>query len=144
MESLIVRVVEYHIHPVADIALAASDLSFGPDPNDVITPTVKFGLEIIKTAATIPTIKRFVYTSSSTAATLPYPNKEFTVEHDSWDEPAIEQAWAPPPYESDRVYAVYAASKTQTEQALWKFVKEAEPGFVLNTGITRTSLYENC
>jgi nucleoside-diphosphate-sugar epimerase len=94
-------------------------------------------MDIIKTAATIPTIKRFVYTSSSTATTLPYPNKEFTIEHDTWNEPAVQQAWAPAPYESTRSYAVYAASKTQTEQALWKFVKEEKPSFVLNTGMNQ-------
>lgn len=102
----------------------------------VITPTIKYSLDIIKTAATIPTIKRFVYTSSSSAATFPYPDKEFTTEHDSWNEPAVKQAWAPAPYEPSRAYAVYAASKTQVEQVLWKFVKEEKPGFVLNTGIS--------
>lgn len=101
----------------------------------MITPTIKFGLEILKTAASIPTVKRFVYTSSSTAVTLPCPNKEFTIEADTWNEACIEMAWAPPPYEPTRGYAVYAASKTQTEQALWKFMKEEKPGFVLNTGM---------
>lgn len=125
---------------LANIALAASDVTFGPDPNKVITPTIQYGLDIIRTAASIPTIKRFVYTSSSTAATMPYPNKKFTIEQDSWDEPAVKQAWAPAPYEPTRSYAVYAASKTQTEQALWKFVQKEKPGFVLNTG---TCSFEN-
>ncbi|TLD37912.1 hypothetical protein E2P81_ATG03587 [Venturia nashicola] len=119
---------------------AASDLTFGNDPHKVITPTIEYGLNIIRTAATISTIKRFVYTSSSTAATLPYPDKRFTIDHDSWDEPAVEQAWAPAPYESTRAYAVYAASKTQTEQALWRFVEEEKPGFVFNTVLPDTTL----
>lgn len=72
---------------------------------------------------------------------MPYPNKKFTIEHDSWDEPAVEQAWAPAPYEPTRAYAVYAASKTQTEQALWKFVKEQKPGYVLNTGMTHRRFF---
>lgn len=103
----------------------------------MITPTIKRGLAVLKTAATIPTVKRFVYTSSSTAVTLPYPNKEFTIETDTWDDPCIELAWAPPPYEPSRGYVVYAASKTQTEQAMWKFVIEEKPGFVFNTGTPR-------
>lgn len=73
---------------------------------------------------------------------MPYPNKKFTIDHGSWDEPAVEQAWAPAPYEPTRAYAVYAASKTQTEQALWKFVKEEKPGFVLNTGMPSTRFAE--
>ncbi|KAE9986047.1 hypothetical protein EG328_006598 [Venturia inaequalis] len=135
-----IEVLKNVLQDVHGVVHTASDVSFGADPNKVITPTIKYGLDIIKTAATIPTIKRFVYTSSSTAATMPYPNKEFTIDHDSWDEPAVEQAWAPAPYEPTRAYAVYAASKTQTEQALWTFVKEQKPGFVFNTVLPDTTL----
>jgi hypothetical protein len=66
--------------------------------------------------------------------TLPEPDKEFTVDVDTWNEAAVKMAWAPPPYAMDRAYAVYAASKTQAEQALWKFEKEEKPGFVVNSG----------
>jgi hypothetical protein len=36
------------------------------------------------------------------------------------------------PYEPERGYPVYAASKTLSEQEAWKFVREKKPGFVLN------------
>ena len=56
------------------------------------------------------------------------------MDQDSWNEEAVKRAWAPPPYTPDRAGAVYAASKTQAEQELWKFVKEFEPGFIVNAG----------
>lgn len=81
-----------------------------------------------------PSVKRFVFTSSSTAATNPVPNKEFDIDTSSWNQVAIDKAWAPPPYEEpDRAWNVYGASKTQAEQAVWKFVKENSPHFETNT-----------
>jgi len=78
-------------------------------------------------------VRRFVYTSSSTAITAPKPNVEFIVSIDNSNNDNIEAAWKPPPYEPERACAVYCASKTQAEQDMWKFVKEKKPGFVLNT-----------
>jgi len=123
----------------AGVAHTASDLSFGSDPNVVITPVVELCVTILKAASKVPTIKRFVYTSSSTAVTLPIPNKKFTINVDTWNEDCVKQAWAPPPYEQSRGYAVYGASKMQAEQALWKFEKEYHPGFVLNTVLPDTT-----
>lgn len=87
---------------------------------------------ILKSAANEPSVKRFVYTSSSTAATLPIPNKEFTIDTDTWNDAIIKKAWAPPPYRKDRVLAVYGSSKTEGEKALWKFMEEQKPAFVAN------------
>ena len=57
---------------------------------------------ILKSAANEHSVKRFVFTSSSTAATDPIPNKEFTIGTDTWNDATIEAAWAPPPYKDDR------------------------------------------
>ena len=78
-------------------------------------------------------MKRVVYTSSSTAITAPKPNKKFEVSIENWNTEDIEQAWKPPPYESDRIWAVYGASKTQAEQSVWEYVKERNPSFTVNT-----------
>lgn len=88
---------------------------------------------IFTSAAREPSVKRFVYTSSSQAATDPIPNKEFTIDSNTWHDSCIEEAWAPPPYADERKWAVYAASKTEAEKALWKFAKEQKPGFVVNS-----------
>ena len=107
-------------------------MSFDPDPNKVI-PEVLAGINgILKSAVSEPSIKRFVYTSSSTAATSPKPNEVFDITTDTWNEEVIKKAWASPPYEADRAGIVYGASKCEAEKALWKAVKEKKPHFVCN------------
>lgn len=86
----------------------------------------------MESAAKEPQIKRFVFTSSSTAATTPRPNTKFAINADTWNNETVEQAWAPPPYEPMRAWAVYGASKTQAEQAMWKFMEDKKPHFVAN------------
>jgi hypothetical protein len=107
-------------------------MTFDPDPNKVI-PEVLAGINgILKSAASEPSVKRFVYTSSSTAATAPKPNKEFNITTELWNEEDIKQAWAPPPYNEDRKWAVYGSSKAEAEKAVWKFVKGQKPHYVCN------------
>ncbi|KIY03615.1 uncharacterized protein Z520_00306 [Fonsecaea multimorphosa CBS 102226] len=104
------------------------------DPNEGIPIVVNGTVNALKAAAGEPSVKRFVLTSSSTAAISPKPNVEFSADETTWNEEAVKAAWAPPPYEGEqRKLDVYSASKTQGEQAAWKFMKEEKPGFVLNT-----------
>jgi nucleoside-diphosphate-sugar epimerase len=111
----------------------ASNLSFDSDPNKVI-PEVLAGINgILKSVARESSVRRFVYTSSSTAITAPFPNKEISIDEKGWNEADIKAAWAPPPYTADRKWAVYGASETEAEKALWKFVKEQKAGFVVNS-----------
>lgn len=117
----------------AGVAHVASNLTFDSNPNAVI-PEVLAGMKnTLRAAAKHASVKRFVYTSSSTAATAPKPNKRFHVDADTWNEEQVEQAWAPPPYNADRSWAVYGASKTQAERECWRFVREEKPSFVLST-----------
>lgn len=76
---------------------------------------------------------RFVYTSSSVAITIPKPDVKFTISTNDWNDEDVEAAWKPGPYGPERALPVYAASKTQAEQAMWQFVKEEKPSFTLNT-----------
>lgn len=115
------------------VAHVASDLSFNPDPNIVITGCVNAIESILKVAHSTPSVKRFVYTSSSNAATRPLSDQPRHVDATSWNEEILEQAWAPPPYGDDRAYAVYAASKVACERAAWMFMLEQKPSFVFNT-----------
>ena len=111
----------------------ASNLSFKPDPNEVI-PEVLAGVDnILEATTTEPKVKRFVFTSSSLAAVSPVPDVKFDIDENSWNEECIKEAWAPGPYESPREWSVYGASKTQAEQAVWKFAKEKKPHFEVNT-----------
>ena len=103
------------------------------DPNKAVPTVVNGILNALNAAATEPQLKRVVMTSSSTAATGPKPNVEFSIDEKTWNHEDVEAAWKPPPYEGhDRVLAVYAASKMQSEQAAWKWMKENQPSFVLN------------
>jgi nucleoside-diphosphate-sugar epimerase len=124
---------------VTAIAHVASTLTFDPNPNKVI-PEVLGGINgILKSAAASPSVKRFVYTSSSTAATAAIPNKKFDITTDTWNETDIKAAWAPPPYEDSRKWSVYASSKAEAEKALWEFVKEQKPHFVCNAILPNTN-----
>jgi nucleoside-diphosphate-sugar epimerase len=112
----------------------ATTISPALDPHDAIPTVVNGTLNAVKAAAKEPSIKRFVLTSSSTAATLPKPNLKFDLDESTWNEESIQKAWAPPPYTEERRWDVYGASKTEGERALWNFVKENKPGFVANAG----------
>ena len=90
--------------------------------------------QILESATRTPSVKRFVMTSSSTAATNPKPGVKFTIKETTWNQEATDAAWAPPPYTAERRWDVYGASKTQAEQELWKFVHDHKDiGFTANT-----------
>lgn len=114
-------------------AHVATPVMQGHDPNKVIPIVIDGTLNALKAAAKEPMMQRFVLTSSSTAAASPQPNVEFSMDESTWNEEAVKQAWAPPPYEGiERMLNVYSASKTQGEQEAWKWIKENEPNFVFN------------
>lgn len=114
------------------MAHAAADVSFGPDPNLVVTPAVKLTQAVLEAAAATPSIKRVVLTSSAAAAVDFHADKPYDLGPDSWNTGAVEEAWAPPPYDRERSVAVYAASKIAAEKEAWKFVEERKPSFVLS------------
>jgi nucleoside-diphosphate-sugar epimerase len=105
-----------------------------PDPNKVITPMVAGTLNLLKAAAKHPAVKRFVLTSSCTAAASQKPEIGLTIDADTWNDEVAHEAWAAPPYREERGFAVYSASKMQVEKEAWKWHKEHKPQFVLNTG----------
>ncbi|KAG7410047.1 Aldehyde reductase 2 [Fusarium oxysporum f. sp. rapae] len=119
------------------VAHTASIMSLDPDPNNVIPGAIGFAVAAIKAAYAEPSVKRFVFTSSSAAAVNSNPDGTgVTVTEESWNEAAVEKAWADPPYTPERRGPVYAASKVQAEQAIWKYHKEhrsEKPDFVVNT-----------
>ncbi|CAG8979338.1 hypothetical protein HYALB_00002463 [Hymenoscyphus albidus] len=110
----------------------AGDLSFNPDPN-VVIPAVVGGIKsVLASAAKTPSIKRFVYTSSSTAVSDSILSGEKHLDSSSWNEEAAARAWTPP-YAPEHANDVYAASKVAAEKALWEFVEEKKPAFVANS-----------
>ncbi|UKZ90714.1 uncharacterized protein TrAFT101_005715 [Trichoderma asperellum] len=117
---------------VPDIT-AAGDMSFGADPNKIITPMVNSVRNLLETATKEPSVKRFVFTSSNQAALNRTLGKEFMVDKTAFNEASVAAAWRPPPYEPDRIWDVYSALKTQIEQEVWKFTREEKPKLVVNS-----------
>lgn len=124
---------DWSIVGVSGVAHLASVVNLDADPNKVIPQVVAGAVNAATAASKESSVKRFVYTSSSAATTAPKPNVKFTIKATDWNDEDIEAAWKPPPYEPERAWAVYRASKTQAEREMWKFVKEKNPTFVLNT-----------
>ena len=111
----------------------AMPMSFDADPNKVITPTVQTMSSLLRAAARVPSVKRFVYTSSIGAAYSPRTGIPATLTKDSWNDAAVEAAWAPPPYTPERGGKVYAAAKVAAERAMFQFVEETNPGFTVTS-----------
>ncbi|KAF2473354.1 dihydroflavonol-4-reductase [Lindgomyces ingoldianus] len=107
----------------------------GQIPEETIPIAIKGGLNALKAAAKNPSIKRVVYTSSSIAATMPRPNTDFSVDETSYNEVAVKKVWNHPEDEPESFKGLYmyAAIKTETEMAMWKWVREEKPGFVFNS-----------
>lgn len=107
-------------------------MSFSPDPNSVIPPMISGTLNLLDAASSHPKVLRFVLTSSCAAAATPGVSRK--IDRDTWNKDACDAAWAPPPYEPERGFAVYAASKMESEWEAWKWNSERKPSFTLNTG----------
>ncbi|GIZ41043.1 hypothetical protein CKM354_000436000 [Cercospora kikuchii] len=118
---------------VAGVAHLAADLSMSPDPNVVIPATVTGVKRALEAAAATSSVKRVVYTSSVVSLPGFAPGVAGQITADDWNEEAVKAAWAPPPYDESRILPVYSASKTESEQEAWKYVKEQKPSFVFNT-----------
>ena len=104
------------------------------DPNQQVPGVVAGSLHVMKAATKEPSVKAVVLTSSSWASATPVPNVKYHINSELWNEDAVKAAWAPPPYEQDRLMAVYAASKVEGERACWKYMEENKPRFTFNAG----------
>jgi len=111
---------------VSGIIHLASILTFSTKVDEVIQPTVKAALNVLTSATKEPLVKSIVFTSSSTAALSPQPNKKIVVTADTWNNETLNHALSDANPDG---FSVYAASKTAAEQAVWKAVKETQPPF---------------
>ncbi|KAK1450474.1 hypothetical protein CMEL01_07810 [Colletotrichum melonis] len=118
---------------VSGIIHLATITSLDPDPRKVIPGTVDGALSVLKAAAEEPSVKEVVYTSSFVALILPWAGDTTHVTQHTWNEAAVEAAWAPPPYEASRSMSTYAASKVTAEKAVWNFVSEKQPHYNVNS-----------
>lgn len=99
------------------------------DPKTSISRVVDIALNALRSAAGEPGLKRFVYTSSSFAVTLPKPDKEFTLYVGTFNDEVIERVKKPDPSWDN----VYAAGKVEAERAIAKWLEENDGKIVVNT-----------
>ncbi|KAH8688571.1 hypothetical protein BGZ61DRAFT_533343 [Ilyonectria robusta] len=133
------------IKGVSAISHVATVMIFDPDPNKVIPTVISGAINALKAAYAEPSVKRFIFTSSSTTAAMsPKPNVPgIVITEDTWNEEAVKLAWAEPPYLPERSAITYAASKTQAEQEVWKFHgenKHKRPDLVVNIVLPNANL----
>lgn len=131
---------------VHGIIHTASIVSYSPDPNAVIPPTIAGVTNLLYAASKEQSVKSFVYTSSSLASAggILGPNKHVNIDTSTWNDNAINEAWkvTSPPFPPTAPAVVYAASKVEAEKALWKFVEEEKPHFQVNTVLPDANLGE--
>lgn len=118
---------------VAHVALPGS---VPGDTDEVPQQAVDSAIALLRAAAKEPSVKRVVFTSSSVAV-ISAPNyKEEPLTDKDWNELALER------YESateeDKKHPSwtglrYAATKTLSEKAAWKWVEENKPSFEIVT-----------
>ncbi|CAH0044591.1 unnamed protein product [Clonostachys solani] len=129
---------------VSGVVHVASDVSFELDPAAVIGRAVKFIETILAVVKRHDSVKRFVLTSSSSAVIIPKSNQVgVRVDEKTWNDEAVKAAWDPQTPEEGKGYAIYAASKTESERAAWKWVERNNPGFIFNTVLPNYTIGEN-
>ncbi|KAF5007193.1 hypothetical protein FDECE_6455 [Fusarium decemcellulare] len=114
----------------------ANDMTGVKDPHIAIPRAVNGALNAVKASAKEPAMKRFVFTSSSFAATQPKPNQKFTVTAETFNEEAMENAWKP---DADSA-TVYSASKVEAERQITAWVKENNSSLIVNAVLPNANI----
>ncbi|OHF01191.1 NAD dependent epimerase/dehydratase [Colletotrichum orchidophilum] len=113
------------VEGVSAVIQVASPVALSPNPESIIPRSITVAMNALKAANKSPSVKRFIFTSSSVAAALPQPDKKrIEVSSDSWNTESVEIAWREAPYHPQRAWHIYAASKVEAEMAVWKFYHE--------------------
>ncbi|KAJ7653909.1 NAD-P-binding protein [Mycena polygramma] len=115
---------------VSGIVHLATIATFSDEVNEVVPPTVKGALEVLRSAAKEPGVKAFVYTSSSSAVVVADPGKKIVLTEDTWNEKDMQEARNNP---KAHPFVVYAASKAEAEKAVWQAVEQTKPPFQVAT-----------
>ncbi|CRG83653.1 Aldehyde reductase 2 [Talaromyces islandicus] len=123
------------VRGVSAVVHVASIGTFDPNPYNSIPQVVLGVTSLLDAALGEPSVKVFVYTSSVAATATPTTDNTTHIGPDTWNDIAVQLAWAPPPYDQDpaRGMIAYMAGKTEAERALWKYVKDKTPHFTVNS-----------
>ncbi|KAK0575286.1 hypothetical protein LWI29_036691 [Acer saccharum] len=106
------------------------------DPQaDIVDTAVKGTLNVLKSCAKSPSVKRVIYTSS--IAAVMYNEKPLT------SDTVVDETWFSDPAVCKKAKKWYALSKTLAESAAWKFAEENGIDLVtLNSGLTIGTLLQ--
>ncbi|KAF5604327.1 aldehyde reductase II [Fusarium pseudocircinatum] len=128
------------IKGVAAVVHVASPLGLDSGTGTMIPDAIASALNALKAANSEPSVKRFVYTSSSTAAVFPEAEIPVVVDANTWNDKALSilqnSASAP------EWYVAYAASKVEAERAVWDFYQNdvtRRSDLVVNTVLPSTN-----
>jgi nucleoside-diphosphate-sugar epimerase len=116
---------------VAGIIHVAINTELPPNPEPYVPKAIEETLNVLRAASAEPSVKSVVLTSSSIAAVA--WGAKGNIPKDAFNEDMTKLAWDPNFEHPAKKFFVYAAAKTQSEQAAWKYVKEQQPHFTLNT-----------
>lgn len=121
------------VRGVDGIAHVASRVFFDPDPHKAIPPVIQSAIGLLEAATKEPSVKCVVYTSSSGACMTPIPGKKYHIDSSTYNE-GSKAAWTlPMSQDMPRMMLNYLCSKTEAEQACFKWVKENKPHYTFNT-----------
>lgn len=115
----------------------------------MIQRVIVMNKNLLATASQEPKMRRFVYTSSSEAAVYSSfleqdASQPIRVTANTWNEKGVERVSREPSFPTPKAgFDLYAASKTLGEQAIWQWVKEHQPVFVVNTGIFKAIVFRS-
>ena len=110
------------------------------EAGQVIETAVRGATNILLAASNTPSVRRFVYTSSSTAVYMPgyHGTPQRSVTQWTWNDGTVayvqrhhENIPNPTPGVHDG-YMIYATSKTLAEKAVWQWVDNHKPNFNVN------------
>lgn len=109
-------------------------MSFRDDPNVVIPLVVSGVRNALKAAASTPSVKRFVLTSSSNCLFQAVADTKYHLDSNSWNDISPKEAWKTEGFDpAARPMHIYSASKIAAERAAWEFMQKEKPNFELNT-----------
>ncbi|EWG55413.1 hypothetical protein FVEG_13416 [Fusarium verticillioides 7600] len=106
---------------------------YTPDPNVGFASAIEAALTVCRSAAKEASVKRFVVAGGLWTSVWPKPGETKTVGQDTWNDDLVKVAQAPPPYELSRILPVYLGARVEAEKAVWKFVKDENVPWEVNS-----------
>ncbi|KAL7917176.1 hypothetical protein ACQKWADRAFT_324866 [Trichoderma austrokoningii] len=128
------------MNKVSGVVHVATDTSLNPDANKVIPNVKKAARNILEAAMKQSSIKRFVLTSSSSAAYFANLSQKVIITEESWNEVALQAAYSTSTPHEQMPFIVYAASKLESERTAWGWFKHNQPDFEMNTVVPRMNI----